>query len=812
MLFSEDSGPVKTTNLNNVFSDIDAGTTLTFSASSNNPDVQAAIVNDSASVTSTLNYSGSAEIVITASDGFAGVTDTFSVTILPVNDAPAASLPNVFFGQDSSATLDLDQHVTDVDNDTSQLIWTSRVLTGNNGDVAKGGPNTALVDSTDLQVVIDPVTHVATFTASRDSLGVFTVEFTVSDPGALADKDTITVTVVAVSHPPVVTSNILDLNFPEDSGPVVAASDLNNNFSDPDAGTTLIFSAASNNADIQASITTTTLKIDASQDYFGSATVIVTASDGALSVTDTFDVTVMPVNDAPVAAGIPDITFPEDSSTTLDLTAFGSDVDNDSTQLSWTAAVISAQSLQPVASKDGEGNVSVVPGDLTVSIGAGDVATFSATSDSGGVFTVVFTVSDLAPLSDTDTITVTVVNQNDAPVVANAIPDLGFNEDEGPAVASADLNSVFSDPDPGTSLIFSAISGNADIQATITGASLSIDATADYNGSGAIVVTASDGVSAITDTFTVTVFPVNDAPILANWPASIEIQEDDSISFDLDTLITDIDNTFDDLTLGFAASDPTIEDSVELTIDPVTHIVKFVPDKNFFVIGAQLFLSVSDPGGLADSDTIDFSILPVNDPPEFLVELGRDTIYVDSTSGGNIWEIVADPETPSNQLTYEFTFNATELTITYDDQTGDVAITPVTGFLGISNVTIKVSDPEGLFVEQSLEVFVDVKTGIDDLTTQAPTTFDIAQNYPNPFNPSTTLKFQLPKASDVRLTIYSILGQKVRTLLNSRLEAGYHEIQWDGRNDRGIQQASGLYIYRFTAGSFSKTLKMTFMK
>ena len=107
---------------------------------------------------------------------------------------------------------------------------------------------------------------------------------------------------------------------------------------------------------------------------------------------------------------------------------------------------------------------------------------------------------------------------------------------------------------------------------------------------------------------------------------------------------------------------------------------------------------------------------------------------------------------------------------------------------------------------------MDVKTGIDDLTTQAPTTFDIAQNYPNPFNPSTTLKFQLPKASDVRLTIYSILGQKVRTLLNSRLEAGYHEIQWDGRNDRGIQQASGLYIYRFTAGSFSKTLKMTFMK
>ena len=102
-------------------------------------------------------------------------------------------------------------------------------------------------------------------------------------------------------------------------------------------------------------------------------------------------------------------------------------------------------------------------------------------------------------------------------------------------------------------------------------------------------------------------------------------------------------------------------------------------------------------------------------------------------------------------------------------------------------------------------------SGIDDIV-NLPKTYKVSQNYPNPFNPSTTIKYQLPQTSDVQLQIFNVLGQKVRTLLNSKVEAGYHEAIWDGRNDLGHQVASGIYIYKFQAGNFQKTLKLMLLK
>jgi hypothetical protein len=105
----------------------------------------------------------------------------------------------------------------------------------------------------------------------------------------------------------------------------------------------------------------------------------------------------------------------------------------------------------------------------------------------------------------------------------------------------------------------------------------------------------------------------------------------------------------------------------------------------------------------------------------------------------------------------------------------------------------------------------DFITGIGDIET-LPTTFDVAQNYPNPFNPTTTISYQVPEARDVRLMIFNVLGQKVRTLVNGRMEPGYHSVVWDGRSEEGRAVASGIYIYRFEAGDYSKTLKLMLLK
>ncbi len=88
----------------------------------------------------------------------------------------------------------------------------------------------------------------------------------------------------------------------------------------------------------------------------------------------------------------------------------------------------------------------------------------------------------------------------------------------------------------------------------------------------------------------------------------------------------------------------------------------------------------------------------------------------------------------------------------------------------------------------------------------------LSDNYPNPFNPVTTINFGLPESQSVKLIVYSINGQRIRTLVSNRLLAGYHSIQWDGTNDSGKQLATGVYIYELKAGSERIIKKMLFVK
>jgi hypothetical protein len=92
-----------------------------------------------------------------------------------------------------------------------------------------------------------------------------------------------------------------------------------------------------------------------------------------------------------------------------------------------------------------------------------------------------------------------------------------------------------------------------------------------------------------------------------------------------------------------------------------------------------------------------------------------------------------------------------------------------------------------------------------------PTQFDLSLNYPNPFNPSTSFTLSLPEASGYRINIYNVTGQLVRSF-SGQLEAGRHEITWDGTNDHGDRVASGAYLLNVQAGAFSKTVKMMLMK
>jgi hypothetical protein len=93
-----------------------------------------------------------------------------------------------------------------------------------------------------------------------------------------------------------------------------------------------------------------------------------------------------------------------------------------------------------------------------------------------------------------------------------------------------------------------------------------------------------------------------------------------------------------------------------------------------------------------------------------------------------------------------------------------------------------------------------------------PNSFVLFQNQPNPFNPETQISYFLPQDCQVSLTIYNLLGQRVKTLFEGTQVSGFKTLTWDGTNDLGQKLSSGIYFYRLQADQFQQTKKMVLMK
>ena len=363
-------GGTNTVALASVFSDPD-GDSLTLSALSSDT-AKATVAISSTTLTLTGVAAGTATITVTANDGNLSVTDTFVVTVTPQpipNRAPVVASPiaDQSLTTGGTTTVALASVFSDPDGD-------SLTLSALSSDTAKA---TVAISST-------------TLTLTGVAAGTATITVTAND-GNLSVTDTFVVTVTPQPIPnraPVVASPIADQSLTTGGTTTVALASV---FSDPDGDSLTLSTSSDSTANATVAISGTTLTISGAAE--GTATITVTASDGSLSVEDTFVVTVSAANQAPtVANAIADQSVTVGETNTVPLASVFSDPDGDSLTLSASSSDIAK---------------------ATVSISG---ATLTLTAVTSGSATVTVTASD-GSLSVADTFTVT--------VSAASVPDTG---------------------------------------------------------------------------------------------------------------------------------------------------------------------------------------------------------------------------------------------------------------------------------------------------------------------------------------------------------------------------------------------------
>ena len=163
----------------------------------------------------------------------------------------------------------------------------------------------------------------------------------------------------------------------------------------------------------------------------------------------------------------------------------------------------------------------------------------------------------------------------------------------------------------------------------------------------------------------------------------------------------------------------------------------------------------------------------------------------------------------------------------HNQETGELYIasaitqgSAVSGAGTLGTLTFRLLDPnpqntdiqiaQGILFNPTLNGFV--ATNLGDRFSLVPTEYALENNFPNPFNPETTLRYALPEASQVTLSIYNVLGQEVVRLVDAEQTAGFYHVRWNGKNALGHSVASGVYLYRIQAGEFNQTQKMLLLK
>lgn len=271
----------------------------------------------------------------------------------------------------------------------------------------------------------------------------------------------------------------------------------------------------------------------------------------------------------------------------------------------------------------------------------------------------------------------------------------------------------------------------------------------------------------------------------------------------------------------------------ELSVSSFRAMAVAKSDHNYiYAINSAAVYRTTDGGGSwsnitagLPSNSLTYIEASTTDPKEIWVTLSgytdKEKIY-HSTNAGDNWINISGslPNLPANCITYldpDRLFVGMDVGIYYRDATMSDWEPFMVNLPNVEIDELEINLPANKIRAATYgrgiwESVIPPMVGTASNHNNTPDKFELYQNYPNPFNPRTTIKFDIATRVSVSLKIFNILGQEIKTLVNSELTPGMKTVVWDGTNNTGTAVTSGIYIYVLKAGDFRDTKKMVLIK
>ena len=664
--------------------------------------------NRTLNLTAVTNLSGTSLISIIVTDGgSATASNNFLLTVLSVNDAPTFSISTNRIDQSEDAGLTTVSNFLSAisngpSNESSQSNWLVLNYTTNFFAQAPA------VDSNGT----------FTFTVATNSNGTNSISFVLADDGGTANggrdrtTNTLTLAVASVNDVPVFTTNVSSLTISEDAGRTNLSFSI---FDGDHALTALTVTATSTNTSLvptngftfTGTSSNRTVGITALTNAFGTTEISLIVSDGGGgSDTNTFLLTVTSVADAPILGGATNRTFLEDAITNLTgvISLYDADTAITNVGVTLSSSDTNIVAVAFSATNNVSSNSLTLTLSYTLKTNSNGSAMISVIANDGGVSTTNSFVTTVTAVNDVPAFTVStnlVLVAEDAGTITNASFFTGIST--GPTNESAQTWAFT--VTSGTNFSF------ATAPAITTNGTLTFRTATNAIGTNVITVVMKDsgglaggGVDSVTNTFSIGITPVNDAPTFTGV-TSKTILEDATTNntsvvnvIDTDTVNTNVSVTVSSSDTNIATVAITSTNSISTTNSALT--LTFTPNTN--ANGTATITLIATDGALSTTNNLVLTVTPVNDVPAFTV--GTNLVFVTEDAGTitNASFLNGLSAGPTNESAQTWTFSVTSgtnfsfATAPAISTNGTLTFRAATNAIGTNTITVVMKDSGGV--------------------------------------------------------------------------------------------------------------------